>query len=203
MDKERILEIGGSIDITPSIYQFLAKQAEVTNFIAAISGKNNSFYQAAEKIRVSATYAPEQLKSILESFLRSVKNDLVSNSSYERKIQTDVVNDYLSQAEDLLDKKEFHPATAAVLIGASLEEFLRNWVFDQNLFSDSLKPSIDGYANTLKKEGLIDKQDYKEITAWSGLRNNAAHGKWELVADKEKISYMLKEVNLFIKKYSM
>jgi len=202
MDKERILEIGKSIDITASIYQFPAKQAELKNFIATVAGKNNSFYEAAEKIKITALYAPEQIKAILESFLYSVEKDLISNSSYERKIQINVVNDYLSQAEDILDKKELHPATAAFLIGASLEEFLRNWIFDQGLFSESLKPSIDGYSSILKKEGLIDKQEYKEITAWAGIRNNAAHGKWELVSDKEKISYMLAGVNFFIKKYS-
>lgn len=203
MDKNKIIEIGQSINVTPSIHDFLARQAEIKNFIAAVSGKNNSFYEAAEKIKIVALYAPEQLKSVLESFLRSVENDLISNSSYERKIQIDVVSDYLSQADDLLEKKEFHPATSAALIGASLEEFLRNWAFDQNLISEDTKPSIDGYANILKKEGLINKQDYKEITAWTGLRNDAAHGHWDLVSDKEKIKHMLAGVNLFIKKYSM
>ena len=202
MDKERIIKIGQSINITASVHDFLARQAEIKNFIAAVSGKNNSFYEAAEKIRITAVFAPEQLKSILESFLNSVMNDLISNSSYERKIQIDVVNDYLSQAEDLLDKNEFHPATAAILIGASLEEFLRNWAFDQILISEETKPSIDGYATTLKKEGLIDKQDYKEITAWAGLRNDAAHGHWQLVSNQEKIIHMLSGVNLFIRKYS-
>ena len=203
MDKDKILKIGQSINVIPSIHNFLAKQAEIKNFIATVSGKNNSFYEAVEKIKILATFAPEQLKSVLESFLRSVDNDLISNLSYERKIQINVVNDYLSQAEDLLEKKEFHPATSAGLIGASLEEFLRNWAYDQNLISQDTKPSIDGYANILKKEGLINKQDHKEITAFAGLRNDASHGHWDAVSDREKIKYMLAGVNLFIKKYSM
>jgi hypothetical protein len=202
MDKNRIITIGQSMNVTPSVHDFVAKQAEIKNFIAAVAGKSNSFYEAAEKIKIVATFAPEQLKSVLESFLSSVKNDLISNSSYERKIQINVVNDYLSQAEDLLGKQEFHPATSAILVGASLEEFLRNWAFDQNLISEDTKPSIDGYATLLKKVGLIDKQDYKEITAWAGLRNNAAHGHWDLVSNHDKISHMLTGVSLFIKKYS-
>lgn len=172
MNKEKILEIGRSIDITTSIYQFPAKQAELKNFIAAVAGKNNSFYEAASNIKITALYAPEQIKAILESFLLSVEKDLISNSSYERKIQINVVNDYLSQAEDIIERNEFHLATAAFLIGASLEEFLRNWIIDQGLFSDSLKPTIDGYSSLLKKEGLIDKDDYKEIIVWAGIRNN-------------------------------
>ena len=179
MNKDEILKIGQSIKVTPSIHDFPAKKAEVKTFISAVAGKNNSFYEAAESIKIVATFAPEQLKLLLEAFLRSVANDLISNSSYERKIQIDVVNDYLSQAEDLLDKKEFHPATAAVLIGASLEEFLRNWTFDQNLISADTKPSIDGYASVLKKAERIDNQESKDITAWAGIRNNAAHGNCE------------------------
>ncbi len=79
---------------------------------------------------------------------------------------------------------------------------MRNWALDQNIISEDTKPSIDGYATTLKKLGLIDKQDYKEITAWAGLRNDVAHGHWELVSNHDKISHMLSGVNLFIRKYS-
>lgn len=202
MDKEKILEIGQSITVPPNIHTVLAKQAEIKNFIAAVAGKNNAFYEAVGRTRVTTVLASEQLKAILESFLSSVRNDLVSNASYERRIQTTVVNDYLSQAEDLLSKMEFHPATSATLIGASLEEFLRNWALDQNLISEDIKPSIDGYASVLKKEGLINKQDYKDIISWAGLRNDAAHGHWELVSNRDRITNMLDGVNLFVKKYS-
>ena len=99
-------------------------------------------------------------------------------------------------------KLDVPQATAAVLIGASLEEFLRNWIIDQNLNTENAKPTIDNYAKILKEVGLIDKQDIKEITSWAGLRNDAAHGHWELVSSHEKINYMLIGVNLFIKKHS-
>jgi hypothetical protein len=202
MNKEEILKIGRSIKVSPTVYDFLAHQAEIKTFIASVVGKNNSFYEAVEKIRRVAPYGPEEIKSLLDAFLRSVEHNLISNSSYERKIQINVVNDYLSQAEELLDRKEFHPATAAVLIGASLEEFLRNWIIDQNLNTENAKSTIDSYAKILKEAGLIDKQDIKEITTWAGLRNDAAHGNWDLVSSHEKINYMLIGVNLFIKKHS-
>ena len=44
-------------------------------------------------------------------------------------------------------------------------------------------------------------QDIKDITAWAGLRNDAAHGEWEEVKDRSKISLMLEGVNLFMRKY--
>lgn len=202
MDKENILRIGSEIKNNKSHYEFHGKAAEIKNLINSVCGKNNPFYEAVDKIRFTAHFPDEQLNSIVSSFIRSIQNDLISNVSYERKLKTTVVNDYLDQAEDILKRQEFHPAVAAFLIGASLEEFLRNWVIEQNLLVEGQKLSIDTYATSLKKHELINKQDYKEITAWAGIRNDAAHGKWELVDNREKISIMLSGVNILIRKYS-
>jgi len=202
MDKEKILRIGNQLKGQVNHPNFWGSVAEIRNLISAYVGKNNSFYEAIDKVRITAPYSTDHLNTILEGFLRAVENDLISNVSYERKLKIEVVNDILDQAEQLLDKEEFHPATAAVLIGASLEEFLRNWGHEQNLIDDSKKTSIDTYAKSLRQQNLIDAQDYKEITAWGGLRNNAAHGKWDLVNNREKIKIMLQGVNLFIRKYS-
>ena len=95
-----------------------------------------------------------------------------------------------------------HPAAPCILIGAALEEFLRNWVTDLGLISDESGPSLDNYSNILRREEFIDKPDSKDIVSWAGLRNDAAHGHWEKVNDKKKISIMLDGVNLFLRKYS-
>ncbi len=42
----------------------------------------------------------------------------------------------------------------------------------------------------------------KDITSWAGLRNHAAHGEWDEVKDKTRVSIMLEGVNLFMRKYS-
>jgi hypothetical protein len=42
----------------------------------------------------------------------------------------------------------------------------------------------------------------KDITSWGGLRNHAAHGEWDEVKDRQRISIMLEGVNLFMRKYS-
>jgi hypothetical protein len=203
MDKEYILKVGKSLKGKKAYHEFLALSAEIKNLISASSGKNNSFYEAAEKVRVTAHFPMEQLYSILDAFLRTIKNDLISSVSYERKLKIEVVNDYLLQAEELLEKIDFHPATVAFLIGSCLEEFLRNWINEQKLDLEGQKPSIDTYSKVLRKNEKIEKQELKEITVWAGLRNNAAHGRWELVEDRDKIRIMLIGVNLFIKKYSI
>jgi hypothetical protein len=139
-----------------------------------------------------------QLSAIVESFEEYLQSGLVSGMTPERKAQIDVVSDILDQAQTLLESKSCHPAAAAVLIGASLEEFLRNWVEAAGL-SVSGKPSIDAYGKSLRSQEMVSKQDIKDITAWAGIRNHAAHGEWEEVGDRGRIRIMLEGVNLFMR----
>ena len=62
-----------------------------------------------------------------------MENDLLEGISIERKAQIDVVSDFLDQANSLLNSKDVHPAAPAVIIGAALEEFLRNWIEEAGL----------------------------------------------------------------------
>lgn len=149
----------------------------------------------------SGYYKEKTAKSYLRAFISNIKNGLMEDISIERKTQIDVVPDFLDQAKKLLDTKNMHPAAATVIIGVSLEEFLRNWVEDVTLTLGNRKPSIDSYGNVLRKEDLIIKQDMKDITSWGGLKNHAAHGQWDEVDDKKRISLMLEGVNLFMRKY--
>lgn len=203
MDKEIILKIGREIRGNKSHYAFQGKVAEFKNLINSYCGKNNPFYEAADKLKITAAWSDEQLESIINAFMRSVEFDLISNVSFERKQKTTVVNDFLDQAEEVLQKEDLHPAVAAFLIGASLEEFLRTWVLEQNLSFDEQRRTIDTYAKALRQNEFIEKQDYKDITAWAGIRNNAAHGLWESVKDREKINIMLAGVSNFIRKHSL
>jgi hypothetical protein len=185
MDKETFLNLHKELKGKTTIYNFYARQAELKNLIQLYAGKNNPFYEATEKVKITAPFAEDYLDNIFNSFYKSVEKDLISKISFERKIKTEVLSDYLSQAEEPLE----------------LEEFLRNWVSEE--ISDfAQKPSIDSYAKALRTKELITKQDLKEINVWGGYRNDAAHGNWKAVEDRDKITMMLKGVALFIKQYS-
>lgn len=151
---------------------------------------------------VDNNYKFELVEQVLTSFCEYVENGLHRSISLEREIQIDTVSDYLEQAQKLLNNDSIHPAAPAVIIGASLEEFLRNWLEDTGTDLLSIKNSLDNYSTTLRKQGMISKQDYKDITSWAGIRNDAAHGKWEDVNSVSRIKLMLKGVNLFMQKYS-
>ena len=176
--------------------------AQACEFLRTYAGEKSSFLKSVLEAsgyitenRASAT------SSILLSFAEYIEAGLKEEITPVRRAQIDVVNDLLDQAYKLLEDNSVHGAAPAVLIGATLEEFLRTWVEKEGLALGNMKPSLDAYAKVLRESDLIDKQDTKDITAWAGIRNDAAHGHWQKVESKEKISLVLQGVNLFLRKY--
>ncbi|MBI4187531.1 MAG: hypothetical protein HY530_08535 [Chloroflexi bacterium] len=177
--------------------------SEVMEFLRVYAGEKSAFFQNLSQVKQSWSdeYIMAYVVSNLGAFIRYAEKGLLEGISIERKAQIDVVSDFLDQANTLLSSKEVHPAAPAVIIGAALEEFLRNWIEEAGLALGGRKPSLDSYTKVLREADLITKQDAKDITSWSGLRNYAAHGEWEEVSDKNRISIMLESVNLFMRKY--
>lgn len=178
--------------------------AEAKEFLRVYAGSNSSFFSHINQVdRIGRQDdKAKHIRNTLQGFIEYLENGLFEGVSIERKAQLDVISDYLEQATLLLSSSEFHPAAATVLIGASLEEYLRNWVEEEELDIGDKKPSLDSYAKVLREAELISKQDMKDITSWSGLRNHAAHGEWEEVKDRKRIEIMLEGVNLFMRKYT-
>lgn len=176
---------------------------EATEFLRVYAGERSAFFVHLEKVRRTAE--PKvilwHVVSALEGFINYVENGLLEGVSIQRKAQIDVVSDFLDQANTLLGSKDVHPAAPTVIIGAALEEFLRNWIEEAGLSLGGQKPGLDSYAKVLREADLITKQDVKDITSWAGLRNHAAHGEWDEVSDKNRISVMLEGVNFFMRKY--
>jgi len=177
--------------------------ATAKEFLRHYAGAKSEFVTGlnrAENYGYTADHA-KVAAGIIEAFISSVSSGLITGISPERKAQIDVVSDYLEQAINLLDDKNVHAAVPAVIIGASLEEFLRNWVEFENLSLGNRKPGIDTYITVLRAAELITKQDVKDVTSWAGVRNHAAHGEWDKVENKEYVRLVLEGVNLFMRKY--
>lgn len=206
MNREEVIEQTKRIILslrTQDRYTVFGAHAEASEFLRIYAGPNSSFYQAIQQYN-PATYggATRATLSVLQSFLGYVEAGLHQSIPPERQAQLDVVSDFLEMANSFLDMRDVHPASAAVLIGATLEEFLRNWVEAEGLALGNRNPSLENYSQILREANLITKQDGKDITAWAGIRNHAAHGEWDEVADKNRIRLMLENVNLFIRKYT-
>ncbi len=179
------------------------RRAQACEFLQSYGGPKNSFLEAMRGfVKTSASWGAPQASEVMKSFSDYVKSGLQSGISPERRAQLDVVSDFLEQASVLLNSKGVHPAAPAVLIGATLEEFLRTWIEAAGLSLGARKPGLESYARVLRESDLIKKQDAKDITSWAGIRNHAAHGEWDEVSDKKRIDLMLEGVNLFMRKYT-
>ena len=177
-------------------------QIESKEFIRRFVGVDSDFYHKLSERIFNWNEFETRAKNVMASFIQFAENGLLTKLSHEREIQIETVSDFLDQANTLLSENKIHPAAPAVIIGAALEEFLRNWLEDEELDLTEIKKSLDAYAQELRKKDLISKQDYKDITAWSGTRNAAAHGQFDEVNDRQRIKLMLEGVNLFIRKYT-
>ena len=177
---------------------------QAREFLRVYAGEDTAFFKTLSQISSSATNTLKEIRvsGVLNSFIEYVENDLLRSLSLEREIQIETVSDYLEQAETLLNDKKVHPAAPAVIIGASLEEFLRNWLEEENADFSIIKNNLDSYSTELKRLEKISKQDLKDIISWGGTRNDAAHGHWDNVNDRNRIKLMLEGVNLFMRKYS-
>jgi len=178
-----------------------AAKAQVCEFLRQYASSKSAFVKQAEAADGYDSYKVATLSAILDSFVEYLSAGLGAAISPERRAQLDVVSDVLVQAQALLDNDKQHPAAAAMLIGAALEEFLRTWVEAVGASIGTSKPGIDAYTKALRSAELIEKQDVKDITSWAGTRNHAAHGEWEHVSDRGRIRLMLEGVNLFMRQY--
>lgn len=89
-------------------------------------------------------------------------------------ITAEVFSDFIEQAEYLL--KEGYRLPAAVLVRAVIEDGMRTLC---NKYGISLpgRPKLDWMNSELTKAGVYNKNIQKQVTAWAGIGNSAAHGK--------------------------
>jgi len=178
--------------------------SETVEFLRVYAGEKSSFYRRISTLDSSKFINSIILNNIegsLKGFINYTENDLHEGVSLERKIQIETVSDLLEQANTILSSPGIHAGAPAIIVGAALEEFLRSWTEELDIKIEG-KSGIDNYAKALKGVDLINKQDYKDITSWAGLRNEATHGNWDEVSDKNRILIMLEGVNLFMRKYT-
>jgi hypothetical protein len=118
--------------------------------------------------------------NILNQIKHEVENGWLT--TVKQLVTAEVFSDFLEMAEHLLE--EGYKDAAAVMIGSVLEEHLRQLCHNHkvDVFTlkgvDEVPKKTDVLNADLKKAGAYGPLDQKQITAWLGLRNNAAHGKY-------------------------
>lgn len=177
--------------------QFRLFRSASLSFLSKSYGANHPYYLEFDNRVVHED--PTSVQSGL-GVLLAVKDEMSGGwfVSVKTLISAEIFSDFLEMAFYLLT--ENYKDAAAVMIGSTLEEHLRQLCQNAKIPLDSAKPSgekIAKKADTLNadlaKQSVYSHLDQKNITAWLDLRNKAAHGKYSEYT-KEQVQLMYQGV---------
>lgn len=143
------------------------------------------------------------------SFLKAVKTEVKNGSldAISAMIEGEVLSDYLTQAEGILSEApgDRTHVPAAMLAGASLERFLRSLCLrldpPEPIVSPKSQPlALSALIEVLRARQIYNEVQAKQLRAWAGVRNSAAHGKFEEF-DRKQVELMLTGVVDFVARF--
>lgn len=183
--------------------QSLITQANA--LVQRIASTNSEYYKQIKTIMDRKMLEGNRLRMIA-GVVAALSRDftLGYTKSLSEMIRGDVFSDYIEMAEYLL--KENYKDPAAVIAGSTLEVHLRNLCdsYGINTTVDSTRgknPKKATVMNSdLSKANAYDKNTQKQIEAWLGIRNSAAHGKYSEYTS-ETVKLFLQGLRHFIEKH--
>jgi hypothetical protein len=199
--KSQYDDLSGSSTSVEEIVTVLAKSKAC---IVRIVGVKSEYYKDTELILKRTNINDgNKLRNII-GIVTALKSDLLNNylKSFSDIIQSEVFSDYLEMAQHLLSEGYKDPS--AVLVGSTLEVHLRELCISnkidievKNSKGNFMPKKADLMNSDLAKAGIYSSAYQKQIIAWLGIRNSAAHGKY-LEYTTEEISLMLQGIRQFI-----
>lgn len=105
--------------------------------------------------------------------------------------------DLMEQSQRLFEDDDVTVVAPIVVAGAALEQILRGLV-DTAELEVPTKPSLTAYAQALRRASMLTPDDVKEVTSLASIRNDAAHGRTELLS-RDRAGLFLDRVNLFLR----
>lgn len=172
-----------------------------TRCIAAVeraTGKESTYYQrllAVGKGAGNEWIAIAGQIGVAKALLSDIRNGYLR--SFEALIHGDVFGDYLEMAKHLVDSG--YKDAAAVIAGSTLEAHLKQLctLHTVPIVIGTTPKKADVINADLVKAGAYSKLDQKNVTAWLGLRNDAAHGNYTAY-DKSQVDLLISGVRDFI-----
>lgn len=141
--------------------------------------------------------------TVLTGILRALRADYIAGrlQSISELIHADMFSDFLEMAQHL--QSEGYKDAASVIAGSVLEGHLRKLCEKHEIAIEANgKPKkADALNSDLAAKGVYSKLDQKNVTAWLGLRNHAAHGQYSEYT-KEQAALLLQAVGDFISRYA-
>jgi hypothetical protein len=170
------------------------------SFIESVYGNEHSHFKQFTA-RTTSHYFSDSERAI--AILSAVRSELDGGWLFEVKnlAAAELFADFLEQAEHLL--AQGYKDAAAVMIGSVLEEHIRQLCLRHSIETHDLKDEklVPRKANRLSEElarvTVYTALDAKQVTAWLGIRNSAAHGDYSAYTS-EQVQNMAYGVPSFI-----
>jgi len=187
--------LGGGVSLAAAA-EFLS--ANAGGVFAAQAGEVADRATTFHAVGKGTARLDDTMADLLVSWAKYAEDGLATSLPLEALIRVEASTDLMEQVQRLLDDNAVFVAAPVVLAGAALEEFLRSMMVG---CTETITgpPSLSKYASALRKCGKIDTQDEKDITAWTGHRNNAAHGDFDKLS-LQGAQIMVDGINLFMRK---
>ena len=163
-----------------------------SRYVADARGKDIQAY--------STEYAVKTLAGILEA----LRADYVDGymQTVEELIHADLFADLFDMAEELLNKG--YKDAAAVIAGSALEAHIRKLAerfgISTSRAGRPVKTATLNDKLAATPDASYTKLTQKTVTAWLDLRNNAAHGRYEMY-DSAQVAAFVRDIRGFIERY--
>jgi hypothetical protein len=164
------------------------------SLLGRVFGKDSDHYKRFDALFPEfGDYTPVK-KAV--GIMMGAKEDYEHGYLFETRIliEAEVFDDFLEQAEYLLQQGYYAPA--AVIAGSVLEDGLRK-LCACNGISLSQAPKLDAMNSELAKANVYTKLTQKNITAAADIRNSAAHGNWTAFTIDD-VKNMLAQIRSFM-----
>ena len=180
-----------------------ARATAALDFLERFAGTDSRWAESAHDVfnnhgeNQSMESGARAVGNVLEEWIRMVRSGQLKPRLAESfSVRSASSTDLLEQVRALNSDTSVDPAAPIVLAGAALEIALRSAVEELGL-TVAARPSIDVYAQELRRADVLNRQDIKDVTQLAGLRNSAAHGEHDLLS-RERAGLMEQQVNLFL-----
>jgi hypothetical protein len=177
-----------------------------TSAVESMAGKQHSLYREIERIREA--YADNlpgatcPLFGVISALQSHVEGDYLRSGWSIAHVE--IFDDHLQMANHLLDSG--YKDAAAVMCGAVLESHLRQLCIANGI---AIEATRDGKVTRLTGSPLNDAlktgnaykgNEHKQVTAWLAIRNDAAHGQYNMYTDKQ-VTQLIDGIRRFVADY--
>lgn len=184
------------------VQEVKALQSRCLSAIDRVVGNRSVYYDSATRILGEKKHDWDHLAGIV-GVTQSLLFDLRSGylKSLEELIHSDIFADFLEMAEHLTDSG--YKDAGAVVAGSTLEAHLRKLAIKNGIsvLLGSKPKKADSLNAEIVQAGGYSKLDQKNVTAWLGVRNDAAHGNYAAY-DKSQVVLLVSGIRDFVTRNS-